>query len=142
MSTSPARTTSRLIIFAASAMSLSTFVNSPLASGCMRSCWRMNWLSETERVGIGLVLESRHVFGAAAGGHGLARGRERARDERRMLLRDVARLVHAESGEQEAELLLERLTHRGTRVRGQTPEPVLERAERLLPRLVEELLVR
>src|SRR6185295_12899665 len=142
MSTRPARMTSRLIIFAASAMSLRTLVNSPLASGCCRSCWRMNWERETERVGMASVLEPGDVFRPAAGAHRVAGGRERAVDERGEAIGDLARSVRPQRLEQEAELVLERLAHRRARLRGQSPQPLLERAERLLSRLVEELLVR
>src|SRR5574341_1257770 len=54
----------------------------------------------------------------------------------------TARGAHGQLPEQEAELLLERRSDRGASRRRQAPQLPLVHAERLLARLVEELLVR
>src|SRR2546428_5994863 len=107
MSTNPARVTSRLIIFAARARSMRSRVNSPGDSGCCPSCWRMNWLSVTERCDMlrsFSVREAGHVLGATGGGNGRASDRERARHERRVALRESPGSRRAEFLEEEKEL--------------------------------------
>src|ERR1700704_495073 len=53
----------------------------------------------------------------------------------------LARVDHGQLREQEAELLVIRFGQLRLYIGRQVPEPLLEGAERLLPRLVEELLV-
>src|SRR5215470_8415484 len=143
MSTRPARMTSRLIILHANAMSASRVVNSPLASGCMRSCWRMNWLRVMARPGILclLVRETAHVLGPARRAHRRAERGERAGHERCVLLGQRPRALDGELAEQERELVLERLADRLADRGRHSPHLALEETERLLAGLVEELLV-
>src|SRR4030095_4438572 len=140
MSTSPARVTSRLIILVAKAMSVRTLVNSPLASGCRRSCWRMNWDSVREDTAR-LVRETGDVLGRAAGVDGLAKDGEGAGDERRVLIGQLTRARGVQLLDQKFEFILQRLADLAADVRRQAPQLALARAERLLAGLVEELLV-
>src|SRR5437867_5681588 len=123
MSTRPARITSRLIILAASAMSVSRVVNSPVASGWSRPCWSRNWERVRARSGAGRsVREATHVLVAPGGGHSRPDGRERSRNERGMALGQRARSGDGQLVEQEAELIFERESDRGAHVGREPPQ--------------------
>ncbi len=136
--------TSRLIILAASAMSCSTLVNSPLASGWMRSCCRMNCDSVTARSVMASSsprVRSRPRGRCAAPTRPPSAGNEPGTNG--ACCSASARVPgHVELLEQEGELLLERARRSPSRDRRRhAPHLALEQAERLLARLVEELLV-
>src|SRR5438552_1179244 len=65
-SISPARLTSREMTFAATAISLSSIENSPVASGWSCSLWRMCWVRVVPRLSMdGVALRSSEVGGDA-----------------------------------------------------------------------------